>query len=77
MTMTSTDNYTGNEIYQILLKGSEVTEVVEEWMERNIEADIRLRRAKTKGCFVVEVQDVIFASSIVRWHPGCQVNIKK
>lgn len=50
---------------------------MEEWLERNIQADIRFRRAKTKGCIVIETKDVLFASRITQWHPGCKVNIKK
>lgn len=71
------DNYTGTETFQILLKGREAASVVEDWTERNIQTDIRLRRAKTKGCVVVETKDVIFARNIIVWYPGCQVVIKK
>ena len=64
--MTPAPTYTGNELYQILLPGHEAAEVMEEWLERNIQADIRFRRARTKGCIV---------SRITQWHPGCKVNI--
>ena len=30
--------YTGTELYQILLPGHEAAEVMEEWLERNIQA---------------------------------------
>lgn len=75
--MIQTNTYTGTELFQILLTGSEAAEVMEEWIQKNIQADIRFRRAKTKGHVVMETQDVLFASHIVNWHPGCQVNIKK
>lgn len=75
--MIQTNTYTGTELFQILLTGSEAAEVMEEWIQKNIQADIRFRRAKTKGCVVMETRDVLFASHIVNWHPGCQVNIKK
>ena len=39
----------GNKLFQLLLKGSEAAGVVDEWVERNIESDLRLRRAKTRG----------------------------
>lgn len=71
------DNYTGNETYQILLKGHEAASVVSDWNERNIQTDLRVRRAKTKGCIVIETRDVMFANNIRIWHPGCQINIKK
>lgn len=71
------DNYTGTETFQILLQGREAVGVMEDWLERNIQTDIRLRRAKTKGCVVVETKDVIFARNIIVWHPGCKVVIKR
>lgn len=75
--MNLTDNYTGTEIFQILLHGHEAVAVMKDWVERNIQTDLRVRRAKTKGCVVVETKDVLFARNIIVWHPGCQVNIKK
>ena len=71
----ATPTYTGAELYQILLPGHEAAEVMEEWLERNIQADIRFRRARTKGCVVMETKDVLFASRITQWHPSCKVNI--
>ena len=78
-----------NKLYQILLKGQEaeaflsgqmdLTEaeaVVDDWVERNIQSDLRLRRAKTKGHVVIETRDVMFARNIQVWHPSCQINIK-
>lgn len=73
----ATPTYTGAELYQILLPGHEAAEVMEEWLERNIQADIRFRRARTKGCVVMETKDVIFANHIRQWHPGCRINIKQ
>jgi hypothetical protein len=65
-----------NKLFQLLLKGSEAAGVVDEWVERNIESDLRLRRAKTRGHVVIETRDVMFASHIRQWYPSCQVNIK-
>ena len=45
-----------NKLYQILLPGREALGVMEDWLECNIETDIRLRRAKTKGHLVMEEQ---------------------
>lgn len=47
-----------NKLYQILLKEQEAEAVVDDWVERNIQSDLRLRRAKTKGHVVIETRDV-------------------
>ena len=65
-----------NKLFQILLKGSEAEGVVNDWLERNIQTDIRLRRAKTRGHIVIETSDVMFARNIQIWHPSCKINIK-
>ena len=66
-----------NKLYQILLKEQEAEAVVDDWVERNIQSDLRLRRAKTKGHVVIETRDVMFARNIQVWHPSCQINIKR
>lgn len=63
-------------MYQLLLTRSEAVEVAEDWTERDMESDLRLRKAKTKGHVVIETKDVIFARNIQIWHPSCKVNIK-
>lgn len=68
--------YTGNETFQILVWNFSVRQIIEEWEEREIATDLRLRRAKTRGHTVIETKDVLFANSIRQWHPGCQVFIK-
>lgn len=65
-----------NKLYQLLLPKDEAAEVARDWAERNIESDLRLRKAKTKWHIVIETRDVIFASRIREWHPSCKVNIK-
>ena len=65
-----------NKLYQLLLTRSEAVEVAEDWVERNIESDLRLRKARTKGHIVIETKDVMFARNIQVWHPSCKVNIK-
>lgn len=65
-----------NKLYQILLKEQEAEAVVDDWVERNIQSDLRLRRAKTKRHVVIETRDVMFAQNIQVWHPSCQINIK-
>lgn len=65
-----------NKLYQLLLPKDEAAEVARDWAERNIESDLRLRRAKTRGHIVIETRDVMFARNIQVWHPSCKVNIK-
>lgn len=72
-----TINYKEGDIFQLLLERKEAASVADEWTERNIQSDLRIRRAKTRGHIVVETKDPVFASYIVQWHPGCKVNIKK
>ena len=71
------DEYTGNEVFQLLLKNDEVLSVLDDWLDRNMQSDLRVRRAKTKGFVVVETRDVLFARNIKVWHPSCQVAIRK
>lgn len=66
-----------NKLYQLLLTGSEAVEVAEDWVKRDAEGDLRLRRAKTKGHVVIETRDVMLARSIQVWHPSCKINIKE
>lgn len=68
--------YTGKETFQLLIKNICAASVVDEWVERDIQSDLRIRRAKTKGHVVMETNDVMFARQIQMWHPHCQVNIK-
>ena len=69
--------YKEGTIFQLLLKGSEAAGVVEDWYYQNMKVDLRLRRAKTKGCCVIETTDVLFASRILLYHPSAKVNIKE
>ena len=65
-----------NKLYQLLLPKDEAAEVARDWAERNIESDLRFRKAKTRGHIVIETRDVMFARNIQVWHPSCKVNIK-
>lgn len=71
------DTYTGNEVFQILIKKSEARDIVEDWADRNMEFDLRFRKAKTRGHVVVELKDVVYANNIRMWHPNCKIQIKK
>ena len=65
-----------NKLYQILLRRQEAEAVLEDWIAREVETDIRVRKAKTKGCVVIEVTDTLYANHIRMWHPDCKINIK-
>lgn len=69
--------YKGTETFQILVKSHEAKGILESWVDKNLETDLRFRRAKTKGHTVIETKDVLFANYIRNWYPGCQVNIKE
>ncbi len=71
------DEYKEGDTIQVLIHGSHIGTVMEDWLESRRECDIRVRRAKTKGCVVLETTDIIYASHIVQWFPDVKVNIKK
>lgn len=52
--------------YQILIKNMSLSLVVDDWMEK-AECDIKLRKAKTKGCRVVELTDPVYAARMIKW----------
>lgn len=62
---------------QLLVKSKEAGDIADDWATKDIECDLRIRRAKTHGCVVIETQDAVFANHVRRWHPGCQVRIKE
>lgn len=61
--------------FQLLLRGCDAADVVRDWDYHAVQADLRIRRAKTQGCVVVETTDVMFARRIFVDHPGAKVNI--
>ncbi len=71
------NNYKGTETFQLLVKNFDSRAIIDDWLERNIQTDIRIRRAKTPGHVVIETKDVMFANSVRMFHPGCQVHIKE
>lgn len=70
-----TKQYTGRETFQLLLHRDSACAVVDDWVARNIQSDLRIRRAKTRGHVVIETRDVLFARNIQMYHPDCKVNI--
>ena len=69
--------YPKGTVFQLLLSGHAAASVVNEWWETNTQADVRIRRAKTKGCVVLETEDTIFAAHIIKLWPGTKVNVKE
>lgn len=52
--------------YQILVKNDRVEEIMAEWMMHGT-SDVRVRRAKTMGCCVIETYDPMFCARIIKW----------
>lgn len=70
-------SYKGTETFLILVKDICVASIVNEWVERKTQTDIRLRRAKTKEHTVFETKDLMFAYFIHRHNPECPIHIRK
>lgn len=71
------DEYREGDTIQLLVHGSHIGAVMNDWLESHRECDIRVRRAKTKGYVVLETIDIIYASHIVQWFPNVKTNLKK
>ena len=71
------ETYPKGTVFQLLLSGHAAASVINEWWEASTQADVRIRKAKTKGCFVLETEDTIFAAHIIKLWPGTNVNIKE
>lgn len=71
------ETYPKGTVFQLLLSGHAAASVINEWWEASAQADVRIRKAKTKGCFVLETEDTIFAAHIIKLWPGNKVNVKK
>ena len=69
--------YPKGTVFQLLLSGHAAASVVNEWWETRTEADVRVRRAKTRGCVVLETESTIFAAHIIKLWPGTKVNVKE
>lgn len=62
--------------FQLLIKNLYASTVVDEWLENSHAVDLRIRRAKTKGCIVVETTDTLYAQRLLLRY-GCKVYIKE
>jgi len=75
--ITGAGAYREGDTVQLLVKSQYIGTVMTDWVERSMEADIRVRRAKTRGCVVIETRNVMYASYVVRWYPDVEVHIKR
>ena len=69
--------YKGTETFHLMEKNSEVRSIIEEWVEHNIQSDMKVRRSKVRGHVVIETKDVIFSAYVQKNWPGCQVHIEE
>lgn len=60
--------------FQLLISSMSARAVVDDWYDSSHAADIRIRRAKTKGHVVIETTDTLFAQRLLLRY-GCKVNI--
>ena len=67
----------GKELFQLLVRNEDARSVVEEWDERRIETDLRIRKAKTRGYRVIETTDILFAKYVMTHYRDCKINIKQ
>ena len=61
--------------FQILVPNTSLCYIIEDWYERNEACDLRLRKAKTSKCTVIETEGILFAGRIVEWYHPVKVNI--
>lgn len=70
-------DYKPGTLFQLLMKGCDAAGVVDDWYYQAMKADLRIRRARTEGCIVIETTDILFASRTLSYHPTTKVNIKE
>lgn len=63
--------------YQLLIPNYRAVQLIETWMAAELSCDLRLRRAKTKGCTVIETTDVAMAENIRQWYECQGVRIRE
>lgn len=73
--MIASDDYKPGTRFQLLVSGDGLQDIVYDWFDTNQECDLRIRKAKTPHCAVVETTSVMYANRILRYHPGIKVNI--
>lgn len=67
--------YPRGTVYQLLVSRDRLPHIMDEWLDTCRQADIRVRKAKTPGCAVVETEDVEYAYRLLRLY-GAKVAVK-
>ncbi len=75
--MTGIGDYRDGDIVQLLIPIDHAAQVLEDWARYDYEADLRVRRARTEGCVVIETKSVIYASYVMQWYPDVRVHFKQ
>ena len=71
------DGYTDGTTILLLIPNRVIGEVMEDWVKRSAEADVRVRRAKTPGHTVIETKYVLYATEVVNTYAGVKVFFRK
>lgn len=71
------NTYIVNESILLLVNSDAARVILDDWLDSGVESDMKIRRAKTPGHVVIETHDVLFATRIRRYHPGCKVYMKE
>ncbi len=69
--------YTDGETILLLIPNRVIGEVMEDWLRRSTESDIRVRRAKTPGHTVIETKYVLYATEVLKNYAGVKVYLRK
>lgn len=75
--MIRREEWKDGDVIQLLVGKASLGELMEDWLWRSDEADVRVRRAKTEGCVVIETRYPLYAAFVVKHYKGVEVNIKK
>jgi len=75
--MNNIENYRTGDTVQLLVSGSHIGAVMEDWLKGLRTCDLRVRRAKTRGSVVIETTDLMYAAHIVQRYPDVKTNLKK
>ena len=70
------ESYTETEVFRYCWTEIPVWSVLDDWLERNIQSDFKVRRAKTPGRVVIETGDV-FLHVRADMEPSCKPSTSK
>lgn len=69
--------YKDGMVFQLLVCGHDAGCILEDWYRDRMKGDLRVRRAKTLGCCVIETTDLLFAARVIRRNPGTRVHVRE